>query len=202
MDLRIQKTYRSLLTAFTQLLETHRYEEVTVAMLCDAAMIRRTTFYKHFADKSEFFSFFVDSLRHELLKYGEEQVGREGDGAIGTVDATSLAYEEGTAMLQGLVSFMLEHERLVDNIFESSMSGMMMLMMVDKVAETVRERYRAVFREPEDNGPSLDAASEFAAGGIVRLLETWWTQGHGKQGEGELVSTATALVSRSLGLTA
>lgn len=57
MDLRIQKTYRSLLVAFTKLLETHRYEDVTIAMLCDEAMIRRTTFYKHFADKSEFFSF-------------------------------------------------------------------------------------------------------------------------------------------------
>ena len=56
MDLRIQKTYRSLLTAFTKLLEKHRYEDVSVAMLCEEAMIRRTTFYKHFADKSEFFT--------------------------------------------------------------------------------------------------------------------------------------------------
>ncbi|MFR3769627.1 TetR/AcrR family transcriptional regulator [Collinsella stercoris] len=73
MDLRIQKTYRSLLAAFTRLLETHRYEDVTVAMLCDEAMIRRTTFYKHFADKAEFFSFFVDSLRIEITNYGEQQ---------------------------------------------------------------------------------------------------------------------------------
>ena len=57
MDLRIERTYRSLIEAFTRLLEERLYEDVTVAMLCNEAMIRRTTFYKHFADKGEFFSF-------------------------------------------------------------------------------------------------------------------------------------------------
>ena len=39
MDLRIKKTYRALFEAFTELLEEHRFEDVTVAMLCDRAMI-------------------------------------------------------------------------------------------------------------------------------------------------------------------
>ncbi len=34
MDLRIKKTYRALFEAFTELLEEHRFEDVTVAMLC------------------------------------------------------------------------------------------------------------------------------------------------------------------------
>ena len=110
MDLRIQKTYRSLLVAFTKLLETHRYEDVTIAMLCDEAMIRRTTFYKHFADKSEFFSFFVDSLRIEITKYGEEQsAGSRSAESDGGVNA-----EEGLAILRALVDFMLDHERMID----------------------------------------------------------------------------------------
>lgn len=167
MDLRIQKTYRSLLVAFTKLLETHRYEDVTIAMLCDEAMIRRTTFYKHFADKSEFFSFFVDSLRIEITKYGEEQsAGSRSAEADGGVNA-----EEGLAILRALVDFMLDHERMIDNIFESSMSGMMVLMMADRVAETLRERYRDKFQKSEADVITLASASEFAAGGIVRLFE-------------------------------
>ena len=58
MDLRIKKTYRALFEAFTELLEEHRFEDVTVAMLCDRAMIRRTTFYKHFRDKNGAFGSF------------------------------------------------------------------------------------------------------------------------------------------------
>lgn len=57
MDLRIKKTYRALFNAFTELLEEHRFEDLTVAMLCDRAMIRRTTFYKHFRDKNDYFAF-------------------------------------------------------------------------------------------------------------------------------------------------
>ena len=66
VDLRIERTYRSLMQAFTELLEEGTYDGITVAALCDRAMIRRTTFYKHFADKDEFFTFFLKSVRDEL----------------------------------------------------------------------------------------------------------------------------------------
>lgn len=195
MDLRIQKTYRSLLAAFTKLLETHRYEDVTVAMLCDEAMIRRTTFYKHFADKSEFFSFFVDSLRIEITKYGERQIAasKSDDDLEGTVDE-----EEGLAILRALVDFMLDHERMVDNIFESSMSGMMVLMMADRVAETLRERYRGKYHVGKGDPVTLAVSSEFVAGGIVRLFEKWWERGHDPEGKIELITVAETMVARVL----
>ena len=70
MDLRIKKTYRALFEAFTELLEEHRFEDVTVAMLCDRAMIRRTTFYKHFRDKNDYFAFYIDELMSGLPQSG------------------------------------------------------------------------------------------------------------------------------------
>jgi AcrR family transcriptional regulator len=59
MNLRIRKTYRSLHNAFVELLEEKCFEDLTVNELCDRAMIRRTTFYKHFADKYEYFTFYI-----------------------------------------------------------------------------------------------------------------------------------------------
>lgn len=211
MDLRIEKTYRALLNAFTDLLETHRYEDITVAMLCDKAMIRRTTFYKHFADKAEFFSFFVDSLRAELTSYGEKkaeelravEAARAAAGS-GTADAAENAHVvaagEGLAILQALVGFMLDHERLVDNVFASSMSGMMAVMMAERVAETIRERYAGTYSTSTNDAVTLTAVSEYAAGGIVRLLEKWWLAGHDKQAETEVILRATVLTSRTLAL--
>ena len=55
-----------------------RFEDITVAMLCDRAVIRRTTFYKHFADKSEFFSFYVDSLRGDMVERGRLAIDELG----------------------------------------------------------------------------------------------------------------------------
>ena len=57
-DLRIRKTYKALCDAFVTILEKKRFDDLTVNELCDEAMIRRATFYKHFADKYDFFSFF------------------------------------------------------------------------------------------------------------------------------------------------
>ena len=61
-DLRIQKTYLALQNAFVALLEEKRFEELTVNELCDRAMIRRTTFYKHFGDKYEYFAFYIREM--------------------------------------------------------------------------------------------------------------------------------------------
>ena len=62
-DLRILRTYRSLNEAFTGLMEEKRFEDITVGELCERAMIRRTTFYKHFADKYEYFTFYIKEMR-------------------------------------------------------------------------------------------------------------------------------------------
>ena len=48
-----------LCDAFTRLLEVQSFEDITVNQLCEEAMIRRATFYKHFADKYEYLSFYL-----------------------------------------------------------------------------------------------------------------------------------------------
>ena len=62
IDLRLQKTYLALRNAFTELMEEKRFEELTVNELCDRALIRRTTFYKHFADKYDYFAFYIREM--------------------------------------------------------------------------------------------------------------------------------------------
>ena len=66
LDLRIQKTYLDLHNAFTDLLEQKHFENITVNELCEKAMIRRTTFYKHFADKYEYFTFYMKEIAHDF----------------------------------------------------------------------------------------------------------------------------------------
>ena len=77
-DLRIQKTYLALHNAFTELLETKRFEEFTVNELCTLSMIRRATFYKHFADKYDYFAFYtkemMEEFRRELPPFSQKSV--------------------------------------------------------------------------------------------------------------------------------
>jgi len=59
LDLRVQKTYKSLIETFEDLLHEKEFEKISVTEICDAAMIRRPTFYKHFLDKYDFLTFFI-----------------------------------------------------------------------------------------------------------------------------------------------
>lgn len=190
VDLRIEKTYRALIVAFTRLLEEHRYEEITVAMLCEEAMIRRTTFYKHFADKAAFFAFFVDSLHFELVKRS---------AAAGEADEPRDPKAEERTIFQTLVDFLLEHESLMDNLFNSSMVGTMALVICKKTAQGIRERYGSTLGKTAGDA-EFAAASEFAAGGIIRLLQVWWASPDRRSSEAEFVEAANQLVARSLGM--
>ena len=71
-DLRIIKTHKALCEAFAELLETKSFEDITVNELCDKALVRRPTFYKHFADKYDFFAYYVRCIGDSFaLKYDE-----------------------------------------------------------------------------------------------------------------------------------
>lgn len=55
-DLRVQKTYTALFSAFENLITKKNFEDITVRELCDLALVRTATFYKHFTDKYDFLS--------------------------------------------------------------------------------------------------------------------------------------------------
>jgi AcrR family transcriptional regulator len=50
-DLRVRRTHKLLWEALMALLGERAFEEITVTEICDRAMVHRTTFYKHYADK-------------------------------------------------------------------------------------------------------------------------------------------------------
>lgn len=169
MDLRIKKTYRALFDAFTELLEEHRFEDLTVAMLCDRALIRRTTFYKHFRDKNDYFAFYIDELMTGLPQNRTDAADAEP-----LDDVRALRHE----VFDDAMNMILAHEQLMDNLLASSMSGMLTGMICDRIARSIRERVMSSLAEDALAPVSLETTSEFIAGGIIRLFTNWWESGH------------------------
>lgn len=189
MDLRIKKTYRALFDAFTELLEEHRFEDLTVAMLCDRALIRRTTFYKHFRDKNDYFAFYIDELMTGLPQNRTDAADAESLG-----DVQALRHE----VFDDAMNMILAHEQLMDNILASSMSGMLTGMICDRIARSVRERVMSSLAEDALAPVSLETTSEFVAGGIIRLFTIWWESGHDLERRPEIADVVDALFERTM----
>ena len=157
MDLRIQKTYLALHNAFTAILEEKRFDEMTVNELCDRAMIRRTTFYKHFADKYEYFSFYI----REVVATFQDRLAP--DVAEDEVNAYLLH------MSREMVRFLQQHEKLVQNIRTSSMFPILLSILLEQISFDMEQ----VFRQAKGTSlgkSQIEGISAFLAGGVTNAV--------------------------------
>ena len=190
MDLRIEKTYRLLTDAFTSLLDEEPYEKISVSKLCDRAMIRRTTFYKHFADKDEFFAFYIRTMHDIFLnrvtqewETGESspQCGQEHQGVPSETEPTKGApgvkvpLEVG--MLNEFIGFLDSHENLVNNVINSKSASLLLEALHKTLAIDFLHRVELENPNHETNDRSLDLVASFCVGGVVRMLLQWWKNG-------------------------
>lgn len=157
MDLRIQKTYLLLHNAFTQLLEEKRFENFTVNELCDLAMIRRATFYKHFADKYEYFSFYMRETVTDFQKNLSQEVLNSGVRGY-------LLH-----MSKELLRFMKQHDRLVRNVRESNMFPVLLSILLEQISLDVVQILRAEKSGVMDKR-KLEGTAAFYAGGLANTL--------------------------------
>lgn len=157
MDLRIRKTYLALHNAFTELLEEKRFEDFTVNELCDRAMIRRTTFYKHFADKYEYYAFYMK----EIVATFQDRL--DPDVPDGDVSAYLIH------MSRELLWFTKQHEKLVRNVKNSSMFPMLLSILLDQISYDVTQVLRRSKQSVLDKS-EVEGIAAFFAGGLSNTL--------------------------------
>ena len=78
MDRRQQKTRRAIFAAFQTLLETNRYDRITVQEIIDEADVGRSTFYAHFETREALLEAFCGEVFFHL--FGENACNFTGDG--------------------------------------------------------------------------------------------------------------------------
>ncbi|MBP3489662.1 MAG: TetR/AcrR family transcriptional regulator [Roseburia sp.] len=181
-DLRILKTYKALSDAFFEMLNEMHFEDITVNELCERAMVRRATFYKHFADKYEFFGFFIRQIQDSFN-------ANEENAALSDAPYAYYLY-----LFQECIHFLQQHKRLLDNVVKSNMFPAMLEIFSDEVYQNVLLH----MKQQQQSGTKLPASPEliasFYTGGIIQVLRLWVTSPNAPSEE-DLLHEVSAILS-------
>ena len=164
-DLRIQKTYRALTVTFFQMLQEMRFEDIRISELCERAMIRKSTFYKHFGDKYELLAFIV---RQEQEKFNAQlsQMRNSEDRVDYYIQLISTVLDSLGA-----------NSTLVQSTIQSNSFPLILSILSDQIMLDIRER----IREDAQSGEKLPATPEimaaFFVGGVKECVRCWIKKG-------------------------
>lgn len=172
-DLRIIKTYTALEKAFTELLEKKSFESITINELCDAAMIRRTTFYKHFTDKYDYFSFYLSNMIQTSKDHVSIDIIKENP-----IEYTMLRLSEH-------LDFMRTHKKLVQKLINSNLIFFYYQTLQKQIADELRDIMTQV-GDFEDS-TETDFIITLYAGSLISGMG-WWIEHPDDLSEKEIAS--------------
>ena len=180
LDLRIQKTHRALTQAYAQLLEEKRFEHITVNEICDRAMVRRATFYKHFGDKYELFSFLVRQI-HEEFRRRPARTGK-----------TIVPY---VSIIESTLDFLDEYDSQLHFLMESSMAPVLLSLISEQIALDITQE----LQEAEKSGQPLPLPAELMAhaytGALIHTAK-WWLGHKDRISKQEMAAQLVKMIQR------
>lgn len=181
IDLRIQRTHKALCDTFFIMLHETTFEKITVNSLCTKANIRRATFYKHFADKYDFFGFFIRNILGNFLTH------------IHDYEKSGTPYSYYTYIFKECIYFMKENRSLIDNVAKSNMFSTLLDIFADEI-------YKDVYANVEEHPEGVDKLhiphdilAAFYTGGIIQSIRLWFTN-HEMASAEEFIQGITTLI--------
>lgn len=181
LDFRVQRTYKSLQEALIGLLNEKSFDEITVGELCDRAMIRRATFYKHFGDKYELFTFAIRELQEQFARKNllEYDARRPQTFYVSMIDYS--------------LQFVEQHKETFQSLMRSNSSQ----ILFDILSNEIESDIRSHLCQDAQNGAILPTEPELLAamitGALVYVMK-WWAINDLQMPRKELVCVCTSLI--------
>ena len=162
LDLRVQKTRKALTSALYELLCEKSMDDITVTELCERAVIRKATFYKHFGDKSELLVYMIQELQRLALEHNE----------IGYDPAVPHSYYIGA--FRYFIDFLDSNERFIISVLKSNASAVVQEILSEQIVLDMRQHLRGEKLEALKESSAMFAA--MYAGAVVSCGKWWITQ--------------------------
>ncbi|MDE5620302.1 MAG: TetR/AcrR family transcriptional regulator [Ruminococcus sp.] len=134
MDLRVEKTKRSIINAFLNLRSRKPLEKITVKELAELAQINKATFYLHYHDIYEL----SESLEREVI-----------ESSLLNIEHPDAVFKDTKQFIRELTISISANEQLIKTLFEGNRSGRFIELFERGVTELIKKSY------PEYN-PSIE----------------------------------------------
>ena len=170
-DLRVKRTKKALTDAFIKLLSEKSFEEITVNELCDAAGVRRATFYKHYNDKFDFLTAYTRTLRDKF------------DSSVWKSTTPAQPKEYYIAYARSLVMFVDANAVAVANMLKSNIFPTMFTIILEQNYRDTCKRLEASSAAGMPLAASVEVIASMAAGAVAAAVYVWIVEGRKKSAE-------------------
>lgn len=154
-DIRITKTHQALAKTMMELLETKKFQKITVNDICQNAMVSRSTFYLHFEDKYQLLSFCLQIARQKLKESAQEKDLR--------------------GCLHMLLSNVKEQEKLYRNLFMADVNLELIQMFQSELHTVFMEALTEFEQQGAEFQSPLPLLAVYYANGISGMI-MWWIE--------------------------
>lgn len=164
-DLRVKKTQRALMDSFLELLKTKNFSQITVQDLCDRAMVRRSTFYRHYSDK-------YDLLNQVLANFFNSLHESHLDNLL--VKEPKTYFEN---IVRETLYFLIENRDTIQSVFTIAYYDEITRIVYNQLYKGVERQVNFDIRHGIRFNIDLEVYMEFMAGGILRIIYAWLKEG-------------------------
>jgi AcrR family transcriptional regulator len=162
VDLRVRRTHKLLWEALMALLSERPFEEITVRQICERAMVHRSTFYMHYADK---YALLEQGMRHMY------------DTFLAEVNEPPSAFsvENPPPYFVHLFEHVAEHRQFYQAMLCGEGIGRFQKLVKDYVAHAAEPNMQASTRA-DTEGVIPPALHVQALAGAVLSILAWWLE--------------------------
>lgn len=132
MDLRMEKTEKSIKNAFIELRSRKPLEKITVKELCSIARINKSTFYSHYRDIYDL----SDAMEAEIV-----------ESVTNSISHPEYIIENPAAFTQELFVAYLSQSSLTDTVFSGNESSHLASRIEESVKNLLFEKYPALRKD-------------------------------------------------------
>lgn len=184
MDLRKARTLKYLSQSLIELMGEKPLAQITVSEICDNAMVRRATFYRHFKSKDELLSYVLAQRRDAIRKRS-----RDADAEMPIVRYCEV-------MVRELAAYVGEHRRDIARQRLSPEFAAEVQLIVDDIGRDFALRLAA---GDGAGGEGPDAETQivayFYAAGLMGAVRWWFNECPG-QDEAALIAALDEVSER------